>query len=270
MLNSDILEKIGSGEITSRRQVYGLIGRSKRLRLWMDENHVLMPTRWDRQAIITRLRDFYEANGRMPVAMDDWSLAKRAQEHFGSWNEAVFQAFGTYNQRRYDHYSDDELLDFIRDYVRTYSRLPLREEFDGSRYPYFEVYTSRFGKGRWAEVLVLAGVEGTKHHAKHGYGKVHHHSGRIYLSRQELLIGKYLESQGFDFEQEVPYGGDTNYRFDFYIPEIDVYIEYYGIATDEYRQRIDAKRAAYGNRKVIEVFKHDNTVGKVASEVQRL
>ena len=270
MLNSEILEKIESGEITSRRQVYSIVGRSKRLRVWMDEQNLLMPKRWDRQSVITRLRDFYEANGRMPVAMDDWSLAKRAQEHFGSWNEAVFQAFGTYNQRRYDHYSDDELLGFIRDYVKTYSRLPLREEFDGSRYPYFEVYTSRFGKTRWAEVLVLAGVQDIKHHAKHGYGSIQEHNGRIYLSRQEMLIGRYLEGQGLDFEQEVAYGEGSNYRFDFYIPSLDIYIEYYGLATDEYRTRVEAKRAAYNGRRVVEVFKHDNTVGKVASEVQRL
>lgn len=270
MLTEEMLEKIASGEVSSRRQVYSVVGRSKRLRQWMDENKVLMPKRYNKQTLITRLRDFYEREGRMPVAMDDWTLAKRCQEHFGSWNEAIFQAFGTYNQKRYDHFSDEEMLGFVTDYIKTNQRLPLREEFDGGRLPYFEAITSRFGLSKWSEVLVLAGAENMSHYpGKRGWGKVHAENGRIYLSRQEMLIGRYLDSKGLEFEQEVPYGSG-NYRFDFFVPHYDVYIEYYGIATGEYLERVERKRDLYAGRYVIEIFKHENTVGKLDSEVQRL
>lgn len=270
MLTEELLEKIYSGEIDSRVKLYSIVGRSKKLRLWLDENDLLVPRWWDEQTVITRMRDFQNKNGRLPRASDDWNLTKRAQERFGSWNEAMFKAFGVYNQRRYDSYSNDELLGIIRKFVKKTQRLPMRSEFDGSEFPYFEVYTSRLGVGSWREVLVLSGVDKIKHFPhKHGWGSMRIHNDRVYLSHQEFLIGKYLDENKIEFEQEVPYG-NSNHVFDFYLPEYDVYIEYYGIREQDYLDRIETKRSLYGTRKVIEIFKHDNTVGKLALEVQRL
>lgn len=271
MLSKDILEKIDSGEISSRRQVYSVVGRTKALRQWMDSEGILLPKRWTEETVISRMRDLKEQLGRLPRAADDWALAGRAQDKFGSWNEAMFRAFGEYNQRRYSEYSDEDLLNVIRDYVVKFQQLPLREEFDGRNYPYFEVYTSRFGVSTWPDVIALVDLSSVTYYPRqHGFGQVYVEDGIAYLSRQELLIGRYLNSQKIEFEREVPYGGQTNHTFDFYLPEYNTYIEYYGIRNEDYLGRIEAKRNLYNGRQVIEIFKHDNTVKKLALEVQRL
>lgn len=215
------------------------------------------------------MRDQYDLNGRIPVASDDWGLARAAQNHFGSWNRAVFAAFGMYNQRRYDQFSKAELIDIINEYIERHGYFPLREEFDGRSFPYWEVYFTRFQVNRWSDVLGLPGVIEARWH-RHGWGNRYYYNGNVYLSRQELLIGKWLTENDVVFEKEVPYSKYLNYVFDFYLTELDCYIEYYGLATDDYKSRVVEKRKHYAGRHVIEIFKHDNTIGKLSLEVQRL
>lgn len=267
MLDDEVLDKIASGEITSRRQVYKIVGRTKKLRLWMDHNNILIPTKNTKQTVIMRMRDLYTELGRIPVASDNWALTSVAQNHFGTWNHAVFEAFGKYNQRRYIDFTDTEMLDFIRLYIKRNEHLPTRDEFNGSEYPYWETYYSRFNVSRWSDILMM--VEESPF-PKHGWGRKQIFNGMCYLSNEELQIGKWLTVNEIHFLKEVPYGRHSNYVFDFYLPEYNVYIEYYGIFTADYKQRIEKKRAEYRNRHVIEIFKHDNTIKKLATEVQRL
>ena len=181
------------------------------------------------------------------------------------------EIFSEVTQKRYANLGDEELLNLVREFAVKYQRLPLREEFDGKEWPYFEAYFSRFGVTRWAEVISLCDLKGVRlFDQRHGYGRVHLNDGKVYLSRHEMMIGKYLTEAGIEFHQEVPYGGGTNHRFDFYIPSLDLYVEYYGIQTDDYLNRMAEKRELYGGREVLEIFKHDNTIDKLSRKVQRL
>ena len=267
MLDKNILEAIEDGTISSRRQVYDIVGRTKKLRLWMDDNNILVPSKWTQERVVTKLRDSFERNGRIPVAQDDWNLARAAQNHFGSWNNAVFAAFGQWNQRRYTSFSQQDIIQMINDYVDKYGHYPLREEFDGRKYPYWEAVEKILQVDKWSEVLALAKPA---RHLKHGWGSRQFYDGQLFLSRQELLIAKWLVSNNIKYDKEVPYSKYLNYLFDFYLPEYDVYIEYYGLGTKEYLDRVKEKRKHYAGRKVIEIFKHENTIGKLAQEVQRL
>lgn len=271
MLTRETLEKIRKGEITSRRQLYAKTGRSRKLKRWLDEHDILMPVRWDKERVKTCLRDKYETLADVPRANQcGYDLVTAAQRLFGSWNEAIYQTFGVWNQRRYSHLSDEDLLDIVRNTVKKHQRIPNRHEFDGTNYPYFETYFERFGVTRWSEVLVKAGISSLKVFGKHGWGKIYQYQGRSYLSHAEFLIGRYLTDHRIEFDKEVPYGGGSGHLFDFYLPSFDTYIEYYGIETADYLQRIEEKRSLYAGRRVIEIFKHDNTLGKLSSEVQRL
>lgn len=271
VLSENIVRRIHEGELTSRRQVYAIVGRSKSLRLWMDEQGILVPDVWSKDLVKTRLRDLEAILGRLPKASDNWTLARHAQNHFGTWNAALEATFGKRNMWKTSYLSDAELLGTLEEFVKKHRRFPLRSEADGTNLPYWEVYTLRFGVAGWAEVMALLDVDTSKLMLnKHGFGKMYYHEGVPYLSHQEFLIGRYLTEQGISFEKEVPYGPGSKYRFDFYLPSIDMYIEYYGIETAKYRERIDLKRKEYKGRDVLEVFKFDNTVGKVASKVQRL
>lgn len=226
---------------------------------------------WTEEKIADTLREEKEKLGRIPTAAEmPAGFVRAAQNRFGSWNKALRFSFGVVTQARHKELTDEQLLGIIRDFVVKYQRLPLRSEFNGKEYPYFEAYTLRFNKKRWADILGLADLTGLTYYAnKHGFGKMYRYGGITYLSHEEYLIGKYLTEQGIPFEKEFPYP-NGNALFDFFLPTKNVYIEYYGIATDEYKQRIEQKRQQYGNCVVIEIFKHDNTIDKLASKLHRL
>mgnify|MGYP003439784684 FL=1 len=270
MLSKDILEAIESGKIVSRRQLYVAVGgRSKNLRLWLDANDILVPQYWDLDRARVRLRDIQVSTGRLPKASDDPTLTKYIQNKFGTWNKGLFELLGEVNQRRYIDFTNEELLQILQDYVDTFSRIPLRSEFDGRKYPYFEVYFYRFSVNKWSQVIKLLDLPNRLHETKHGWGRYRIYNGQAYLSHQEYLIGKWLTEEGIEFEKEVPYG-NSPHIFDFQLTDFNVYIEYYGIHTEDYVDRIEIKRSFYAGRKVIEIFKHDNTIAKLAAEVQRL
>lgn len=273
MLDSSVVSRIQSGEIVSRRQLYrtGVV-RTPELIRWLDQQGLLVRRSWSKQEFDQALRSVHARTGQMPKAADDWNLVRLSKRFYGSWNSALFSVFGTVGQHRYN--LDKELcVGLVRSFVEKHHRFPMRSEFDGStaERPYYESVLNALGTKKWRDVLSQVDLHGLPCYAgKHGFGKVRIHAGYTFLSHQEYLIGKYLLAQGLTFEQEVPYGPDSSYRFDFFVPVLNLYIEYYGIATEEYLARVEQKRAAYLGRDVLEIFKHDNTVSKLSSKVQRL
>lgn len=273
MLSSQILKEIEEGKITSRRQLYKQVGRSKKLLRWLNENSILVPNKWDKGRVKAKLLQMQKNLNRIPKASDDPNITKYAQVYFGTWNNALREVFSEVNQRWHNHLNDQELLDLISQHIKRYQRLPLREEFDGKTpdYPYWETYVYRFDLTKWSDVFKLIPLQKLKYFPskKHGTGKVKIYKGVVYLSHQKYLIGKYLTDHEIRFEKEVPYG-NSNYIFDFYLTDFNVYIEYYGLSTPNYLKKMETKRRYYAGRNVIEIFKHDNTVKKLDSKVQRL
>lgn len=225
---------------------------------------------WTQEKVADVLREKAKELSHIPRANEvSGGFRSVAYRHFGSWNKALKYTFGSVTQARYGELTDQELLSIVREFVVKNQRLPQRQEFDGKSYPYFEAYTIRFKLRTWAEILGLVDLNGLTYYAnKHGYGKIFKYNGVTYLSREEYLIGKYLTEQGIRFEKEVPYG-NSNHIFDFYLPDDNMYIEYYGISTPEYRQRIKEKQAKYCGRNVIEIYKHDNTLKTLSLKLHR-
>ena len=272
MLSEQILDKINKGEIKSRRQLYRNVGRSKKLISWLNDNKILIPSKWDKGRVKSELLILEKELGRIPLPKDNDALALRAQKYYGKWDGAIKETFGIISDNRYDYLSDDKLIKIIVDYIKKYQKLPLREDFDGSsdERPCWKVYCNRFNIKRWSDIFGMLDLSGIKiFKNNHGFGKVTVLNGITFLSGQELLIGKYLFNNNFKFEKEVPYQ-NSNYIFDFFLTDLDVYIEYYGISTNDYIEMINEKRKFYNGRRVIEIFKHDNTIAKLDSEVQRL
>lgn len=275
ILNDEIMNMIESGEIASRGALFRHLGYINHgLRHYMDRQGILIPNKWTKERFVKSMKQWRDETGNMPKAMDDHTMLRLAKRFYGGWNNALVDIFGDTNQNSYGHLSDEELLQTIVDFVKKYQRLPLREEFDGKSEscPYWEAITTRFGLQRWSDVYKLVDLSGIRyyHDSKHGTGRIIVYNGVVYLSRQEYLIGKYLDSQGIVFQKEIPYGEESSHIFDFFLVDFNVYIEYYGMETPEYKQRIKEKRSLYGDRNVIEIFKHENTVKRIASEVQRL
>lgn len=273
MLSEDILFKINNGSISSRRQLYKLVGRSRALREWLDSKSLLLPNTWTKERLDNSLLGLKKDNKSL-LAKDNWNLVRVSRRFYGTWNNALQDVLGIQNQKRYSCLTDEELLNTIVCFIKKNRRLPLREEFDGSSYslPYWQTFVVRFDLEIWSDIYKLLDL--TKityfHNKKHGFGKVYIVDGVVCLSNQERLIVEYLKKQNIEFKKEVPYSEETNFTFDFYIPEFDLYVEYFGMETEDYLERIDKKRSLYGNRQVLEIFKYDNTIAKLANKVQRL
>lgn len=221
----------------------------------------------DKQKVINELLDIYIKTQKIPKSKQHPRLTSRAQRYFGSWNKALKEVFGEVSQNRYG----PNVSNKVKDFIKKYQRLPLREEFNGKNWPYWESVIHSLNVQKWSDIFKYIDLTGLVYfyNTKHGYGSIHLLGENIYLSKQEYLIGKYLTSKNINFEKEVPYK-NSKYIFDFYLPDYNVYIEYYGIGTKDYKKRIKQKRNFYNGRTVIEIFKHDNTIKKLDLEVQRL
>ena len=86
--------------------------------------------------------------------------------------------------------------------------------------------------------------------------------GTAVQSRGEKRIAEFLEREGIAYEYDERYrisGADT-IRPDFYLPEFDVYIEYYGMDTPEYNANRRRKHVLYQRaaKKLISVSHEDD------------
>ncbi|MFW5794993.1 MAG: hypothetical protein ACOCV1_05875 [Bacillota bacterium] len=271
MITSDLINKIKSGEIKSRRQLYKIVGRSKKLRLWLNEQELLIPKWRNKIQFEKEMKDLYTKLNRLPSSSDNWRLTSTGQKLYGSWNKALMAIFGEKNQNRYN-LNKNIASSIIYDFVKKEQRLPLREEFNGNENPYWEAITTTLEVSKWSDIFKYVDLTNVSYfnNSYHGTGKIYFYDNNVFLSNQEYLIGKWLHENNIKYEKEVSYK-NSNHIFDFYLPEKNVYIEYYGLShTNHYKKKIKEKRSLYNGRKVIEIFKHDNTIKKLAEEVQRL
>ena len=66
-------------------------------------------------------------------------------------------------------------------------------------------------------------------------------------SRGERRIGDWLARKGiaYSYDERYMIARDTRIRPDFYLPEFDLYIEYWGMDTPEYVRNMQMKRILY-------------------------
>lgn len=66
-------------------------------------------------------------------------------------------------------------------------------------------------------------------------------------SQGEKLIGDWLAKNAiaYDYDERMIVAGDTRIRPDFYLPEFDLYIEFWGMDTPEYLANMRHKRVLY-------------------------
>lgn len=84
--------------------------------------------------------------------------------------------------------------------------------------------------------------------------------GHIVKSRGEALLDNWLSHQGIkhNYEQDITIGG-THMKYDWYLPDDDVYIEYWGFYTKDYQERRQEKEKAYtlGHKKLVSIENKD-------------
>ena len=90
-------------------------------------------------------------------------------------------------------------------------------------------------------------------------------------SQGERRIGNWLARKGIDYSYDERYmiARDTRIRPDFYLPEFDLYIEYWGMDTPEYVRNMQMKRILYQRaaKKLISIsWKELNRVEEILEE----
>ena len=111
--------------------------------------------------------------------------------------------------------------------------------------------------------------------------------GEQVKSLGECLVANYLFRQGVEYKYEEPYAIDTasiehrQYRPDFYLPDYDIYIEYFGIDragqtapyidAEKYREEMvwKCKLHRQNGTRLIELFHYQNSEGTLFDEIDR-
>lgn len=111
--------------------------------------------------LLTELHKLAADLGRTPTMKEmqineDTPSATVYKGHFGSWNEALQEA-GLESVKR-DHYTDEELLDALREVATVLDKTPTMNEMqEYNGFPSTTVYQNRFGS--WNAAVRKAGLE---------------------------------------------------------------------------------------------------------------
>lgn len=85
--------------------------------------------------------------------------------------------------------------------------------------------------------------------------------GTVVQSKGERLIAEWLTAQGVTYRYDAKFRiiGEFQIRPDFYLPELDVYIEYWGLDTPQYKMSMFKKQTLYQQegKRLISVFPKD-------------
>jgi hypothetical protein len=163
-------------------------GRSKP-RLWQ---------RYTDEQLLDALRGFEKEYGRLPTWIDfdnSYTFVKR----FGSWNEALEKAFGI-KRHKYEYerelYTDEELLNELRYFEKTYGRPPTEEDLKSKHIiPCLSSYVRHFGN--WNEALKLVGMD-LDTRVVQGHLETESERGRY----AELIIKEMFDNRGKDVSGE--------------------------------------------------------------------
>lgn len=120
-------------------------------------------------------------------------------------------------------YSDEELIDYLKLFVETYQVPPTMRSLNAdSIFPNARTYQDRFGS--WKNALALVDVNKNSANGKYAfYTKAL--DGHLYRSKAEALFcNRYLYNK-YKYIIEPKYPEPHNKYFDWYVPELQLYIE---------------------------------------------
>lgn len=119
--------------------------------------------RCSNEKLLYHLKRFKDENGRTPVASDFKNNPKYPsidtyQKRFSSWSQALLLAGIDKAVRRNKIYTDDELLNYMKEFYEENGRIPVKNDFvNNPGYPGFSTYQKHFGS--WNNALKLVGLD---------------------------------------------------------------------------------------------------------------
>lgn len=132
-------------------------------------------------------------------------------------------------------WSESKIIKSIQDFYSANGRIPQHREFDkaNATYPSRSTIVKYFGS--WNNAIKAAGFNPN---TQNGFGTdTYANDGNLYRSSHEAyFVNNFLHGK-YSYEYELPYG--NGWFYDFYIKELDLYIELDGELRP---QRIEEKR----------------------------
>jgi hypothetical protein len=128
-----------------------------------------VPIRYSDRELLEMLQDYADLFGRPPTQSainkhPDYPSASTFVRRFGSWNNAIREAGLIPREGKGVSYTDEQLLDFLKELHKELGRLPTNSDLRSNpHYPVPTTYRTRFGS--LVNALELAGL-GTRpeHH----------------------------------------------------------------------------------------------------------
>jgi len=206
---------------------------------------------------IEAIKDFYKKYNKVP-SIKDFKGSKPSidmvKRQFGTWNKAIEASnLIPANNTPHTKYTKLELLNYLWDYIAETGQLPKQRTFNNNAiYPHSRTYADHFGT--WNKAIEEAGYEPN---ANDGYGqRTEALDGVLYRSWNEAeFCNKFLFEQ-YNYVIEPKYPKPYNKYYDWYIKELDLYIELDGgIRPETIKEKIQINKLL--NRNLLVVLPND-------------
>ena len=224
---------------------------------------------WTDDEIIQSIKLFVEEHGRVPLMTDfqnsggQYPSASTVQRYFSSWNDAIEAAGFKPNQIKKE-WTNDETIESIQLFVGEHGRVPQEIDFQKSngKYPSFRTVQKQFDS--WNKAIEAAGFEADYNN---GFGtRTKGKDGRLYRSKAEAYFADNFLFGQYKYDKEEPKYPKpyNNLRYDWYLYELDCYIELDGgIRPDVIPKKIEINKDLGRNLLVIpakDIYKKDFTL----------
>ena len=213
------------------------------------------PNQWNKEKCIQAIQQFYKENNRIPKTIDfsnnKYPSYRTVIRYFGSWNKAIETAgfepnkLSKYPQSR--NCNKGTIIKSIQQFYKENNRIPKTIDFINNKYIGYSTVIKYFNS--WNKAIEAAGF---KPNIKNIYGiYTKANDGIIYRSRYEAkFVNKFLFNKyKYIIEPKYP---NSNKRYDWYLPELNLYIELDGeIRPEVIKEKIEINKLLNRNLLVI-------------------
>lgn len=128
----------------------------------VNEDELITKEKLTDEELLEHQRQFKKESGRYPTANDfknnpKYPCPETYRIRFGSWNKSLEKSLNI-KREKYEKYTDDELLNYPKDFAEKNGKPPTTGDFTNSpKYPSVVAYQKRFGS--WSNMLKMAGLD---------------------------------------------------------------------------------------------------------------
>lgn len=182
------------------------------------------PIKWCKNTCRIAFDRFVNKNDRSPErrdfdnSKDEYPPNAIIRSLYGSWVKYLEECGCIENSRI--QWSKETIMNKIQEFYSLYNRIPKCKEFINPLYPSYGTVINRFGS--WNQAIIESGYIPNTPSDIYGIPTVAK-DGVLYRSKAEAYFVDNFLYKKYTYQYELPYG--NGWLFDFYIKELDLYIE---------------------------------------------